>query len=58
MEALPKLSEEHLTVELVAPRSGVSPSTVSRILNGTAKVSADKRQVVEDTIARFNFRPT
>ena len=35
----------------------MSPSTVSRILNGTAKVSADKRLAVEDTIARFNFQP-
>ena len=49
--------EQHVTLELIAREAGVSPSTVSRILNGTAKVSADKRQVVEDTIARFNFQP-
>ena len=30
----------------VAREAGVSPSTVSRILNGTARVSDDKRQAV------------
>lgn len=46
-----------VTLELIAREAGVSPSTVSRILNGTAKVSADKRLAVEETIARFNFQP-
>ncbi len=41
----------------VARLAGVSPSTVSRILNGTAKVSDDKRQAVMDAIARMNFAP-
>lgn len=49
--------ESHVTLELIAREAGVSPSTVSRILNGTAKVSDDKRKVVEETIARFNFQP-
>jgi LacI family transcriptional regulator len=57
MEALPHRPEEHVTLGLIAREAGVSPSTVSRILNGTAKVSNDKRQVVEETIARFNFQP-
>jgi LacI family transcriptional regulator len=57
MEAIPTLSEEHVTLGLIAREAGVSPSTVSRILNGTAKVSDDKRVAVEDTIARFNFQP-
>lgn len=57
MSANPTLPEEHVTLELIAREAGVSPSTVSRILNGTAKVSDDKRQAVEDTIARFNFQP-
>lgn len=51
------LPEEHVTLELIAREAGVSPSTVSRILNGSAKVSDDKRQAVEDIIARFNFQP-
>lgn len=46
-----------VNLELIAREAGVSPSTVSRILNGTARVSADKRLAVEETIARFNFQP-
>jgi len=41
----------------VAREAGVSPSTVSRILNGTAKVSEDKRQAVVAAIAHMNFAP-
>ncbi|TWI65221.1 transcriptional regulator, LacI family [Pseudoduganella lurida] len=41
----------------VAREAGVSPSTVSRILNGTARVSDDKRQAVLKAIARTNFAP-
>ena len=41
----------------VAREAGVSPSTVSRILNGTAKVSDDKRQAVMAAIARTQFAP-
>jgi LacI family transcriptional regulator len=42
---------------MIAREAGVSPSTVSRILNGTAKVSDLKRESVERTIARFDFKP-
>jgi LacI family transcriptional regulator len=45
------------TLGHVAKRAGVSPSTVSRILNGTAKVSAAKQAAVEEAIAALNFRP-
>ncbi len=45
------------TLGQVAEQAGVSPSTVSRILNGTAKVSAEKRQQVEAVIAELGFRP-
>lgn len=41
----------------VARHAGVSPSTVSRILNGTAKVSDDKREAVLAAIAKMNFAP-
>lgn len=41
----------------VANVAGVSPSTVSRILNGTAKVSEDKRKAVMDAIKKTNFAP-
>ena len=42
---------------MVAERSGVSPSTVSRILNGTAVVSDAKREAVERAIADLGFVP-
>lgn len=42
---------------MVAREAGVSPSTVSRILNGTAQVSHAKTSAVEQAIARLNFQP-
>ena len=41
----------------VARHAGVSPSTVSRILNGTAKVSDDKRLAVLAAIDKVSFAP-
>ena len=49
--------DEPVTLEMIAREAGVSPSTVSRYLNGTARISEDKRLAVEQTIARFNFQP-
>ncbi len=46
-----------VTLAMVAESAGVSPSTVSRILNGTARVSDDKKQAVEDAVARLGFSP-
>jgi LacI family transcriptional regulator len=46
-----------VTLEMVAARAGVSPSTVSRILNGTAVVSDDKRKAVDRAIAKLGFVP-
>lgn len=46
-----------VTLEQVARHAGVSPSTVSRILNGTAVVSDDKKQAVEDAIRTLGFVP-
>ena len=45
------------TLTMVAERAGVSPSTVSRILNGTAQVSEHKQQLVRSVIEELNFRP-
>jgi len=45
------------TLEMVAHEAKVSPSTVSRILNGTAKVSVEKSRAVHNAIAKLNFRP-
>jgi LacI family transcriptional regulator len=46
-----------VTIEMVAKAAGVSPSTVSRILNGTAKVSEEKKSIVTRTIERLKFVP-
>ena len=46
-----------VTLDMVAARAGVSPSTVSRILNGTAVVSPVKKQAVDDAIAELGFVP-
>jgi LacI family transcriptional regulator len=45
------------TLEEVARRAGVSPSTVSRILNGTARVRESKRKAVERAIAELDYHP-
>lgn len=46
-----------VTLAMVAELAGVSPSTVSRILNGTAVVSAEKRQAIDAAIAKLKFVP-
>ncbi len=46
-----------VTLEMVAKAAGVSPSTVSRILNATALVSEDKRAAVDAAIRTLGFRP-
>jgi len=46
-----------VTLEMVAELAGVSPSTVSRILNGTAIVSQDKHDAVNRAIADSGFVP-
>lgn len=45
------------TLGMVAEHAGVSPSTVSRVLNGTAEVSGDKRAAVERAVAKLGFVP-
>jgi LacI family transcriptional regulator len=46
-----------VTLQEVAALAGVSASTVSRILNGTAVVADAKKQAVEHAIARLGFVP-
>jgi LacI family transcriptional regulator len=45
------------TLVEVARAARVSPSTVSRILNGTARVADAKKRAVQAAIARLHFRP-
>ena len=46
-----------VTLQHVAKLAGVSPSTVSRILNGTAVVSDEKRKAIDEAIAQLGFVP-
>lgn len=45
------------TLAQVAEAAGVSPATVSRFLNGTAKVSDDKRRTIERVIDELSYKP-
>lgn len=46
-----------ITISHVARKAGVSESTVSRVLNGTARVAATKRRAVEIAIQQTGFQP-
>ncbi|MEG0355888.1 MAG: LacI family DNA-binding transcriptional regulator [Lachnospiraceae bacterium] len=46
-----------IRIREVAKLAEVSPSTVSRVLNGTAKVNEEKRQRVEKVIKETGFKP-
>lgn len=45
------------TLADVAERAGVSPSTVSRIINGTARVTQQTRQTVQEAIVALSYQP-
>lgn len=51
------LIDMKVTLTEVARAAGVSPSTVSRILNGTAKVSPQKQGKVLALIKKLDFKP-
>ena len=57
MRGAARSPHQRVTLEMVAERAGVSPSTVSRILNGTAVVSDEKRAAVDAAIAALGFVP-
>lgn len=46
-----------VTLEMVAREAGVSPATVSRILNSTAVVNVEKKARVDAAIAKLGFVP-
>ena len=46
-----------VTIGMVALAAGVSPSTVSRVLNGTAVVNDLKKQAIDQAIAELGFVP-
>jgi LacI family transcriptional regulator len=52
-----KSAEGPVTLQMVADAAGVSASTVSRILNGTAVVSEVKKRSVDEAVAKLGFVP-
>lgn len=54
MVAIP---QDKPNIRQVASRAGVSPMTVSRVLNGSPKVLPDTRQRVLAVISELNYRP-
>ena len=46
-----------IKIKDVARAAGVSPATVSRVLNGTGRVSADRAERVRAVVARLGYQP-
>jgi LacI family transcriptional regulator len=46
-----------MSIREVARLAGVSPATVSRVLNGSTTVAPEKRQRILDVVARVDYRP-
>ena len=56
MKSKPSIDND-VNIDAIAKAANVSPSTVSRVLNGTAKVSAEREAAVRKAIAKFNYTP-
>lgn len=52
-----KNSSNAITIRDVAQLAGVSPATVSKVVNGASYVSAETRNRVQAAIDKLNFRP-
>jgi LacI family transcriptional regulator len=51
------LPKQKVTILHIAERANVSPSTVSRVLNGSARVRQSKREAVEKAVSELNYLP-
>src|SRR5215218_10752498 len=52
------MSASNVTIRDVARRAGVSPMTVSRVINDSELVSPDTRRRVEDAIGELGYVPS
>jgi LacI family transcriptional regulator len=52
-----KKNTSPVTIRDVAQLAGVSPATVSKVMNDMPNVSSDARQRVMDAVYKLNFRP-
>lgn len=51
------MDRKRTSIYEIAKEAGVSPATVSRVINQSAKVSEDKRQRVLKVIDQYGFKP-
>ena len=51
------MEKETISIYTIAKEAGVSPATVSRVLNGSARVSEEKRARVQALIEKYSFTP-
>lgn len=49
--------QHEVTIDLIAKAAGVSRATVSRVMNGSAKVSPERVKAVKKAITKYNFTP-
>ena len=45
------------TIKDIAKKVGVNPSTVSRVINGTASISEETRQKIKDAMKELDYHP-
>src|SRR5882724_4564397 len=55
---LPRMNPGNTTIRDVARLSGVSPMTVSRVINDSERVSPETRKRVEDAISELGYVPS
>lgn len=54
---MPKSATKHVTIKEIAAQCGVSPSTVSLVLNGSEKIKQETRERVREAAKRLDYRP-
>lgn len=51
------MGKGNVSIYTIAKEAGVSPATVSRVINGSARVSEEKKKRVQELIEIHNFQP-